>query len=118
MIVKETTVYKCEFCKKKMFVKHAMQRHEKYCSNNPENFKACSGCVHLEEIAISYEVGDDYNNEPIEKTATGFRCKKLDQKMYPTKAERKGLPEKYPHTFHDQVPMPKECEYREEYNIM
>lgn len=115
MIVKENiTVYQCQFCKKKLFVKRAMEHHEKYCSSNPENFKACEGCIHLEEIQIEYEIGDDYYLcEPIIRKVTGFHCKKLDKKMYPTKAERKGLPEKYPWTFQDQIPMPKECDSKQ-----
>lgn len=113
MIVKENvTVYKCGFCKKKLFVKHAMDHHEKYCGCNPENFKACEGCIHLEEIEVEYDLGDGYENEPVTRKATGFNCKKLNKKMYPTKAERKGLPTKYPWTFQDQVPMPKECSER------
>lgn len=121
MNIKENvTVYICEHCKKKMFVKGAMERHEKWCYSNPDNFKACSACMYLEEIEIFYDVNRDslgHNYGVIHdaytetKKAKGFHCKKLDKILYPLKVEKKGLPEKYPETFDKQEPMPKECEH-------
>lgn len=112
MRVKENiTMYHCDFCSKKLFVKGAMERHEKFCGNNPENAKACHGCKFIEEIKIPYtlDYGDDYG---VEREATGFRCKKLDKILYPLIVEQKKLNIKYPETFENQEPMPKECEYR------
>jgi hypothetical protein len=109
MKVKENvTVYQCEYCKKKLFVRGAMGRHEKWCTYNPENFAACSGCDHLEETRVAYtKDGDDGHTCHLQSTA--FRCKKLDQMVYPKKVEKKGLLTKYPETFKNQIPMPKEC---------
>jgi len=121
MKVKENvTVYQCEFCKRKMFVKHAMEKHEKWCYSNPENFRACSGCKHLEEVTVEYSysvptIGDHlgviFDGSTVERKTTGFHCKKLDKQLYPFKAEKKGLIEKYPESFEDKEPMPKTCEH-------
>jgi hypothetical protein len=107
------TVYRCDFCKKKLFVKKAMERHEMYCGKNPENFKRCAdGCIHLEEIRVDYWV-EDYHGDGYDKTAKGFRCNKLNKLLYPTIVEKKGLDIKYPDTFGNQEPMPKDCEHFE-----
>lgn len=99
-----------------MFVKSACEKHEERCYSNPKNKRACSYCVHLEQITVEYEkdimylgdsLGIGYDTET--RTANAFRCNKLDKKMYPYKAERKGLPDAYPETFEDQVPMPVTC---------
>lgn len=110
MNIKENvTVYQCDHCKRKMFVKSAMERHEKWCGNNPNNFKACSGCKFIEETTIEwdYDAFDGYGTAK----SKAFRCTKLDKMLYPLKVEKKGLPEKYPETFDGQDPMPKECEH-------
>lgn len=121
MKVKENvTVYICQFCKRKMFVKKSMERHEKLCNNNPENFRACSGCVFLENTTIEYSysvptiglnMGVVFDGDTVERKTTGFFCSKLKKKIYPFKAEKMGLIEKYPETFEDQYPMPKTCEH-------
>ena len=110
MKIKENvTVYQCEHCKRKMFVKSAMERHEKYCEKNPDNFKACSVCKYIKSARIEY-----YTENDEARVANGFKCTKLNRILYPTKAERKGLPEKYPETFEGQYPMPNECEHFED----
>jgi hypothetical protein len=90
-----------------------MSRHERWCNYNPENRRKCEGCVNLEEIEIEYTqfYFDGYGESEIPKKTTGFYCKKLDKKLYPLKVEKKDLVGKYPETFHDQEPMPKECEH-------
>lgn len=108
------TIYKCEFCKKKYFRKHACEGHEKYCSSNPENEKACSGCVFLEETKVEYDV-DNYEYGGYQtRYSNGFKCLKKDQLLYPLKAERLDLPNRYPETFEDQLPMPKDCDLRDD----
>lgn len=108
MTVKETKVYKCDFCKKKSFMSNAMVRHERWCNSNPVNFKACIDCQNLEETTVDYEIQiaiDDFRTNH----AKAFRCTRLDRLLYPTKVEQKGLPEKYPNTFENQYPMPTNC---------
>lgn len=105
------TVYRCDHCKKKMFRKGAMERHEKLCDSNPENYKACSDCCFLQETTV--EVYSGTGSDGYTRDVKAFRCTKLDKMLYPLKVEQKGLVEKYPDTFEEQDPMPKECEHKE-----
>lgn len=111
-IRENVTVYSCEFCKKKLFKKQAMELHEKWCDSNPENKKACAGCINLEDIKIPYTVFgfNGYSEVEENREAKGFRCKHFDKILYPLKVEKKGLALKYPETFENQEPMPKECD--------
>lgn len=110
MIVKENiTVYICQHCKKRYFKKHAAELHEPMCYSNPENVRACSHCVNLEETTNTY-YWDTWNGEA-SRTVKAFKCKILEKMMYPFKAEKKGLIDKYPESFEEQIPMPKTCEH-------
>ena len=85
MIVKENiTIYKCEFCSKQLFRKHAMIRHEDLCGLNPKNHKDCHDCKFLEKTQIDapWIVG---NHEGAENTkqVNVFKCNKLDKLMFP-----------------------------------
>ncbi len=102
------TVYKCEYCGKNLLVKHAAIKHEKWCTKNPDNWPKCDGCIFISEVKI--EIPDVWSDGDT-RLVNGFKCKKLQKNMYPKKAEKKGLIEKYPETFADQIPMPKECEH-------
>lgn len=108
-------VHSCDYCKKHLFVRHAMAKHEVKCVANPANFSACVGCVNLAEIKIPYIQSGFFDGYAIEENreANGFYCEKLKQKMYPVKAKHKGLPEKYPETFEDQICMPVRCEHQD-----
>jgi len=115
MIVTENiTVYQCEFCKKKLYRKHAMLKHEDLCNNNPKNFKACMDCKFLEKIQIDahWIVG---NPEYVEnsKQVDVFKCNKLDKLMFPFSIERRKLHERFD-TYSDQEPMPVNCESKEQ----
>lgn len=112
MTIKENvTLYKCDYCRKKMQVKAAMERHEKLCYMRPENKSACTACIHLEEIKVEYTTfyPTPWGEYESQKTSTGFRCKKLDKLMYHQGAVVKGLVEKYPETFEGREKMPVEC---------
>jgi len=82
MIVKENmSVYICAFCKKKkLFRKDAMDRHEERCYLNPDNFRPCLNCQHLEQKEIEFYTGIDeyYGAEPIYAKANTFFCKAKD----------------------------------------
>lgn len=116
MTIKENvTLYKCDFCKKKLQVKHAMAKHEKYCYGRPENQSMCTGCRHLEEIKVEYTTYDNAYDEDgpreVTRTSKGYHCKKLDKLMYHIGAVKKGLVDKYPETFEGRERMPSECEH-------
>lgn len=109
--MKELTkkVFYCDHCKKHGLNSGAMSRHEKWCDINPENKKACTFCMHLEETTISYTVDEGTEGEH-ERQSKAFRCTKLDKMLYPLIVQRKGLDKRYS-VFDDQEPMPKICEH-------
>ena len=49
MRVKHVTMYYCDFCKKKLMVRPAMEKHEKHCTMNPN--RACRMCAKIEADA-------------------------------------------------------------------
>lgn len=107
------TVYYCDHCKKKHLRKKAMEKHEKWCASNPDNRRACEGCMHLAETTIEVYYGNDpYGGEKM-REAKAFKCMKLGKMLYPLKVEERGLVDRYPETFEEQEPMPKECEHME-----
>ena len=113
MRVKENvTLYYCSHCSKRYEKEYACVKHEHWCSSNPKNFKICGNdCQHLEEVKVEYY---DYSDRPV--NAKGFYCKAKEINIYPLVVERKGLVEKYPETFEDAEPMPKECKlYKSDY---
>jgi len=115
----ERPVYYCEFCKKHLFVKHAMIKHELNCYSNPKNFAQCSTCIHCEQIDVQYSFQGYYDGiSCVDTTGTtrGFRCNAKGIEIYPFKAVKKGLIEKYPETFEGKQLMPnKDCPlYKEE----
>lgn len=107
------TLYECEHCKKRLIKKSAMEFHELWCYSNPENKKACSGCVFAINETVNYYV-DSFDGEH-EMKSTAIRCVKFDKLMYPFKAEKMGLPDKYPESFEKQEAMPTECEFSKVY---
>lgn len=106
-IITNTTIYKCDFCKKKYEKQHACIRHEKYCGSNPDNHSICSGCQHLEEKKEDIDCGDSWHRGI---TVKYYFCKKHLQRLHPLKAERTGIVGKYPEQFEDSILFPKECE--------
>jgi hypothetical protein len=116
--MKELTkkVFYCDHCKKHGLNKGSMMKHEKWCDSNPENKKACSGCMYLEEIKARYTVDEGTESE-YERESNAFKCTKLDKMLYPLVVQRKGLNTRYS-VFADQEPMPKECEhFKSEYGL-
>jgi len=112
-ITENITLYQCDFCKKKLFLKHAMVKHEDLCLSNPKNFKDCMECTHLEKTQTEVHWIDgnpDYAGNT--KQVDVFRCNKLDKLMFPFSIERRKLHEKY-ETYSEQEPMPSKCEDKE-----
>ena len=113
MIIKpNVTLFICEHCRKKYQSKKAAELHESFCTKNPNNFSACSGCMHLEERTKEiYRSGyhDGYSVENITNSKSFF-CTKKEVGVYPLKVKRLGLPEKYPEDFDGEILMPTACE--------
>lgn len=113
MIVKDNVqVFICEHCGKKLFRKHAMEKHEIVCSYNPKNIPACSGCIFLKETQVSvfYESNTEFGYHETEVNTKGFHCDKKNIGLYPFKVVKKGLLQKYPETFYGQHQMPEKCD--------
>lgn len=55
MIVKENiTIYKCEFCNKKLYVKHAMLKHEDYVDNTKQ--VSVFKCSKLDKLMFPFSI--------------------------------------------------------------
>lgn len=87
--------------------------HEKACKKNPENINACVGCKFLgvDEVDKYTDSFDGNFGMDTLVTFNVFRCKKLNQNMYPAKAKRKI--KDYPESFEGKVQMPNSCEHYE-----
>lgn len=91
--IENVTIYKCDFCDKKLYRKHAMVNHESKCYNNPENHRAClNGCKYLETRKIEYETGVmDMWGEPLTRVGNTFFCNKFSKYMLHPKVENEEL---------------------------
>lgn len=120
-VIENRTTYHCDFCKKFLFRESAMKKHEDTCLSNPKNSRACidcGGCNNLEKVKleVSFHTGYRYDEGEVSdlKEVDVFKCTKFDKLMFPYSIERRKLHERYPETYQDQEPMPKECEHFEE----
>lgn len=111
MKVKDVTIFICDHCNKKLFRKHAMIKHEQLCIKNPDNTKACFGCVHLDIEEVERVTHRSYDGDEHFQKSGCFKCVKLKKLMYSFKAEQRGLPELYPDDFDGQEKMPHECRH-------
>lgn len=102
IVIENTTLYKCEYCRKKYERKNSCEKHEKWCNKKPENKRACHGCDFLQPVEIKEP--HDYGVHKFQ----AFKCTKLDIMVYPLSVERRGLNKIY-ETFDNQYPMPRKC---------
>jgi len=58
MKIETKEIYKCEHCNKLYQIKSKCLEHEKTCSKNPDNQRACFGCRHLEKK--NYTIYEDH----------------------------------------------------------
>ena len=79
MTEEKVTIYRCNYCRKYGLRKYAIERHEKFCHNNPANHHACLTCAFLNVERIQNDNG--YN----EKT---FHCGAKDIELHSFKAEK------------------------------
>lgn len=87
MITETREIYKCGHCRKLYQIKSACIKHEIQCSNNPENDRACFGCVFLEKKEVLH-----YSDDPMCEgwKVNVLHCSKIDSYLYPPKVEIKG----------------------------
>jgi len=76
-IIENITIFKCDFCKKELKRKYAMEAHELRCGNNPINDRVCLHCPHLDRKEIEFDTGiSTYHGfEPVYRKAQTFYCK-------------------------------------------
>lgn len=88
MKIKIKKVYYCESCKKKMFIKKAMENHEKFCLANPANHPACFECKYLSNNrTYDIEGVGDYEENYTETRTFPFYCSKKERPMHNKKSE-------------------------------
>lgn len=106
--IENTTLYKCEHCRKKYEKKLACELHEQWCVKNPKNFAKCGGCTYLEEKKKTI-YRDAYDGEHSSYSRM-FYCNKKQVEVYPLKVARLNLPHKYPEDFEGAIQMPAKCD--------
>lgn len=107
------SVYYCEHCNKHGLSKSAMTKHERWCSKNPINHKACYGCKYSKEEPFKLDTGIMSDDEVLIMWTRKYKCLADGHFMFTIRAEKKGLPEKYPEVFKDQSRMPAVCSMRD-----
>lgn len=110
MKIQTKEIYKCEFCNKLYQIKNRCAEHEKVCSKNPDNKRACFGCVHLTKNKTTVEF--DHAHREGEGETELLHCGLLKFCVYPPKTEIKGNAFATP--FIENKPMPRKCPHREE----
>ena len=109
MKVETREIYKCDHCKKMYQLKRFCERHELMCYKNPDNNRACYGCMFLVEKTeeVYSGVGNPYGEEGTINVKVLY-CSKKDVFVYPPKVAVKrnmfDMGEK------SNEEMPKECD--------
>ena len=107
MKIETKEIYKCDHCNKLYQIKNSCLSHEKVCSKNPDNDRACFGCVNLtKKIETIYH--DTWHGES-ESNVELLYCNKLDHFLYPPKVEVKG--NMIETEDKENKPMPRDCEF-------
>jgi hypothetical protein len=109
MKIKENiTLYKCDFCKKELKRKHAMENHESLCLRNPINFRPCYSCPMLikKETSVYY---DHYDGSESERKVNLLYCEYKKHFLYTPKNEAKKNAFELGDDYNE--PMPKECDF-------
>lgn len=100
MIIKHTTTYRCEHCRRLFEQRAAAERHEDRCKKNPDNFRKCFSCVYLSLTqATSIEDGIGVNT---------FFCRKNAVYLHTPINKKKGRI--YDIEEGESVCMPVECD--------
>lgn len=82
MLIIDTTIYKCEFCKKIYQKRKWAEKHELRCKKNPVNDRPCFHCNHL--VMKDTEICEDnFNPDAPEELYNLFYCTKKKLFLYP-----------------------------------
>lgn len=102
------TVYTCDHCKKKLFIKSAMVKHEEFCDSSPLNKPKCADCKFCD--VVDKEIFFDTFSGESSMIKKAFRCSAREIGIYPLKVVRTDLINRYPETFEGEILMPIECD--------
>ena len=106
MKVELKKIFRCDSCNKKMFMKHAMERHEQHCQSNSANVPACFSCRHLTTTTEIEE--SEYGDRRIEFP---FVCSKKDDLIMHNK-KSEVLKRHWIKVLGTEL-MPSKCEFKE-----
>ncbi len=106
MITETKEIYKCEHCRKLYQIKRFAEAHEKSCTKNPDNFRACLTCTHpiKKDVTFSY---DTFQGED-ERTVRILYCPVKEMYIHPPSVEHKGTAFELGDYLNE--PMPKVCD--------
>ena len=106
--MEKVTAYKCKHCGKLYQRAKNCEKHETRCKKNPDNFRACFGCKHLEKVNKTYLYDTPYGEQG--HGVEVLKCKKFEKLVYPPLVEHKNNAFDFGDI--DNVPMPKTCSER------
>ncbi len=102
--MKSINAFKCDFCSKLYQLERFAISHEKSCTKNPENDRACFNCSNLSKESFEIDNGDEYHR-PFQVKLLYCKAKKIC--VHPPSVEYKGNAIE---TGEPNDPMPKECD--------
>lgn len=114
MKIKENvTLYICEHCGKKYFLKYWCEKHEDKCSSNPKNFTDCSFCKFLEQRDMQFIefVSTPYGEHEEERSITAFWCDFKKHWVYPRHIVNNPIDSSNIDYEIDNEPMPNKCDH-------
>jgi hypothetical protein len=104
------TVYYCDHCNAKRFVKNAMVRHELICNKNQDNKRACYGCIYLTKGDFDFEYDSGHEGGALTQTKKQAFCNK---KQVFLATHYQEINQKREIIYYDEVEkMPKDCKYQ------
>lgn len=102
--------YKCDFCSKLYQRKHFAEQHEIKCKKNPDNFRICHECAHLNSKTEEYFFDTGYGEDS--RKVKVFYCDKIKTFLHPASVEHSEQGA-YELGYESNEPMKKECEMLE-----
>ena len=110
MKIETKEIYKCEHCNKLYQIKSYCLKHEISCHKNPDNYRVCFSCNHLEKknYTLFFDMPD---GSEMERKVDLLFCPKIGSFLYPPKVEHKGNAYEL---FDTNKPMPRTCKVYED----
>lgn len=107
-----TTIYMCEYCKKKYLRKHHAKYHEDACTKNPLNHHRCYSCEHFVSDkrlrCYADNMGDYSSINGVYREKESFYCNVNEMALITRGREIRG--QKFYFDECETMTMPKECD--------